>query len=169
MQYKASSMSQSKLLNFLVNDPNGFKAKLASELKSEQTKYSKKNVKLVVRWHDAGDFFSPEYLDLAYSLAKEFPEVDFYAYTKIAGVAQGQKPDNFKINFSMGATPDEEKQVDFEKTKHSTVVPKQMFDDLIKKDSAGRLEKDEKGRMQYSSPEAAETLKRDWQQNIDWM
>jgi hypothetical protein len=160
IQYAPPSMSQTKLLNFLVNDPEGFKAKMADELKTEETKYKKKNVKLVVRWHDAGDFFSPEYLDLAYRLAKEFPEVDFYAYTKMAGVAMGAKPDNFKMNFSGGAAPEQEKQVDFTKAKHSTVVPKQMFDDLIKKDAKGRLERDKDKKLQWVSPEAPNVLKK---------
>lgn len=160
IQYAPPSMSQTKLLNFLVNDPEGFKAKLADDLKTEETKYKKKSVKLVVRWHDAGDFFSPEYLDLAYRLAKEFPEVDFYAYTKMASVAMGARPSNFKTNFSGGATPDQEKQIDFEKAKHSIVVPKQMFDDLIKKDARGRLEKDKDGKSQWATPESVDTIKK---------
>mgnify|MGYP003338415397 CR=1 FL=1 len=41
------------------------------------------------------------------------------------------------MNFSMGAKPGEEKQINFGKTKHSTVVPKQMFTDLILKDKDG--------------------------------
>jgi len=158
VQWKASSMSQTRMLNFLLNDPQGFKAKLESELSAEKSKFDKKGTDIVVRWHDAGDFFSPDYVDLAYSVAKDFPDVDFYAYTKMAGVALGNKPNNFKMNFSMGATPDQEKQINFKSTKHSTVVPKQMFTDLILKDVDGKLVKVD-GKMQFKSPEAVETLK----------
>ncbi len=159
VQWKASSMSQTKVLNFLLNDPQGFKAKLESEIQTEVDKFAKKGAKVVIRWHDAGDFFSPDYVDLAYSVARKFPQVDFYAYTKMAGVATGNKPDNFKMNFSMGATPDQEKQIQPKSTKHSTVVPKPMFTDLILKDEKGKLIKDKDGKIQFKSPEAIDTLK----------
>lgn len=160
VQWKASSLSQTRQLNFLLNDPNGYKAKLESELRSAQAKFGKKNTKVVVRWHDAGDFFAPEYLDLAYSVARDFPNIEFYAYTKMASVAKGAKPSNFKINFSAGATPEQEKQIDFSKTKHSTVVPKQLFDDLVLKDNSGKLIRDENGKMQFKSPESLDILKK---------
>jgi hypothetical protein len=159
VQWKASSMSQTKVLNFLLNDPQGFKAKLESEIQTEVDKFAKKGAKVVIRWHDAGDFFSPDYVDLAYSVARKFPQVDFYAYTKMAGVATGNKPDNFKMNFSMGATSDQEKQIQPKSTKHSTVVPKPMFTDLILKDEKGKLIKDKDGKIQFKSPEAVDVLK----------
>ena len=159
VQWKASSMSQTKVLNFLLNDPQGFKAKLESEIQTEVDKFAKKGAKVVIRWHDAGDFFSPDYVDLAYSVARKFPQVDFYAYTKMAGVATGNKPNNFKMNFSMGATPDQEKQIQPKSTKHSTVVPKPMFTDLILKDDGGKLIKDKDGKIQFKSPEAIDVLK----------
>lgn len=159
VQWKASSMSQTKVLNFLLNDPQGFKAKLEAEIQTEVDKFAKKGAKVVIRWHDAGDFFSPDYVDLAYSVAGKFPQVDFYAYTKMANVATGNKPDNFKMNFSMGATPEQEKQIQFKTTKHSTVVPKPMFSDLILKDDKGKLIKDKDGKIQFKSPEAIDVLK----------
>ena len=160
VQWKASSLSQTRQLNFLLNDPEGYKAKLKAELTAAERKFGKKGTKVVVRWHDAGDFFSPDYLNLAYSIARDFPNIDFYAYTKVASVASGDKPSNFKMNFSAGATPEQEKQIDFAKTKHSTVVPKQMFDDLILKDDSGKLIKDPDGRIQFKSPEALDILKK---------
>ena len=159
VQWKASSMSQTKVLNFLLNDPQGFKAKLESEIQTEVDKFAKKGAKVVIRWHDAGDFFSPDYVDLAYSVARKFPQVDFYAYTKMADVATGNKPNNFKMNFSMGATPEQEKQIQPKSTKHSTVVPKPMFTDLILKDAKGKLIKDQDGKIQFKSPEAVDVLK----------
>jgi len=161
IQYKDASMSQTRLLNYLLNDPQGFKTQFENELRKEQTLAQKKGRKIVIRWHDAGDFFSPEYLDLAYQIAKDFPEVDFYAYTKMASVATGSKPKNFIMNFSMGATPDQEKQIDFGKTKHSTVIPKPMFDKYMMKDEKGKLVRDEKGRMQFASDEDLDKFKAD--------
>ncbi len=168
VQWKASSMSQTRVLNFLLNDPEGFKSKLSSEIKNAQIKFDKKQTKLssnknktklVIRWHDAGDFFSPEYLNLAYSIAANFPDVDFYAYTKMASVAVGTKPANFTTNFSGGSTPEQEKQIDFKTTKHSTVVPKQAFEDLILRGDDGKVKRDVKNRIQFS-PENLATLKK---------
>lgn len=62
------------------------------------------------------------------------------------------------INFSMGARKAEEKRVDFGLTKHSVVVPKVVFDDLLKKDG-NRLVKDEDGGWQWNSPEDYEIFK----------
>lgn len=131
VQWKASSMSQTKLLNFLLNDPDGFMAQMEQEISAAEKKYAKKKTKVAIRWHDAGDFFSPQYVAAAYALAKKFPMVDFYAYTKIANVAVGEKPENFLINFSMGSQPSEEKQIDYTQVKHSKVVPKELFADLV--------------------------------------
>jgi len=131
VQYMPVNTSQTRQLNFLLNDPEGYRNMLAAEIKSAYDKNKKKKVKTVIRWHDSGDFFSEDYLNLAYNVARMFPDVDFYAYTKMASVAKGDKPVNFKMNFSAGAKPDQEKQINLQTTKHSTVVPKQMFADLV--------------------------------------
>lgn len=161
IQYPAASMKQSQTLNFLLNDPEGFSAELSKEIESAVKKWKnwkEDNVQVNVRWHDAGDFFSPEYLKVAFAIARAFPTVKFYAYTKIADVATGDKPANFEMNFSGGALPREEKKIDFIQIKHSKVVPKDMFFDLISR-KGNSLVKDEKGRMQFSSRQNLETFK----------
>jgi hypothetical protein len=161
VQYMPVNTSQTRQLNFLLNDPNGYKNMLSNEIRAEVKKNSMKNVKTVIRWHDSGDFFSPDYLNLAYDVAKMFPDVEFYAYTKMADVAKGNKPSNFKMNFSAGAKPEQERQVNLQTTKHSTVVPKQMFADLVNRvevddpDKAGKKIK----KMEFKSPEDLLKLK----------
>ena len=120
---------------------------------------------MVVRWHDAGDFFSKEYLDLAYGVAKSNPDVQFYAYTKMGDVATGSAPANFTMNFSSGSKRGEEKKVEFYKqqnpgatVKQGVTVPKDMFFDLIAR-KGNSLIKDAKGRTQFSSPESLDTFK----------
>jgi len=159
IQWAASSLAQTRVLNFLLNDPDGFKHLISQELISAEKKFTKKGTKVVVRWHDAGDFFSPEYLEVAYSIARAFPNIDFYAYTKIASVAQSHKPENFKMNFSQGAQPSQERQIDFARTKHSKVVPKELFFDLIARKGTSLI-KDAKGRMQFKTPHDLEEFKR---------
>jgi hypothetical protein len=162
VQWAPVSLSQTRILNYLYNDPSGFFDQLNAEIDEQKRKGDAKQEKhkVTVRWHDAGDFFSDEYLDLAYKLAATHPTVDFYAYTKRADVsgATQNRPPNFMINFSMGARKAEQKRVDFGVEKHSTVVPKDLFSDLLKKDG-NRLVKGPSGEWQWNSPKDYETFK----------
>jgi len=162
VQWAPVSLSQTRILNFLYNDPTGFFDQLNAEIDEQKRKGDAKQEKhkVTVRWHDAGDFFSDEYLDLAYKLASTHPTVDFYAYTKMADVSGStqNRPPNFMINFSMGARKAEEKRVDFGITKHSTVVPKDVFDDLLMKDG-NKLVKGTDGGWQWNSPKDYQTFK----------
>jgi len=158
VMFKAVSMGLARMLNFLLNDPAGFADKLNSEIAAARSKYAKKGAKIVVRWHDAGDFFSPEYMDMAYGVARANPDVGFYAYTKMGDVANAARPANFNMNFSQGAKTGQEKKVNITRTKHSKVVPKDMFFDLIAR-KGNELIKDAKGRMQFASPENMDKFK----------
>jgi hypothetical protein len=165
VMFPASSMSAAQALNFLVNDPEGYSARVNQEIKTVKAKADKAGIQLVVRWHDAGDFFSKEYLDLAYDVAKSNPDVQFYAYTKMGDVATGATPKNFTMNFSSGSKRGEEKKVEIYKqqnpgatVKQGVTVPKDMFFDLIAR-KGNSLIKDAKGRTQFASSEALDTFK----------
>jgi len=159
IQYPVASLGTTRVLNFLLNDPDGFKHMLSTELSDAERKYGKKGTKVIVRWHDAGDFFSPEYMEAAFDVARRFPAINFYAYTKIAAVAQSTtKPTNFLFNFSGGAQPSQEKMVNFATTKHSRVVPKELFVDLILK-KGKTLVKDATGRWQFKDAGALTEFK----------
>ena len=139
VQWKASSLFQTRMVNYLLNDWEGFKNQLVNELESAEKKNSKKGYKVVLRWHDSGDFMSPKYLQVAYAIAKETPNILHYAYTKNVGmVSSSEKPDNFVFNFSKGAIPPEEKQINVKQHKHSQVVPRELFRDLLIKNSEGK-------------------------------
>lgn len=153
VQFAPAWMSDSRILTYLLNDPSGFFNQLKNEISSEVKRGSKKNVKVSIRWHDAGDFFSPEYVDMAFNLARELPMVDFYAYTKVADVALGDKPANFMINWSEGAHPSQERKVKagdpgLEATKNSRIVPSNLFYDLLVKDENKNLVKGPEGQWQ---------------------
>ena len=164
VMFPASSMSAAQALNFLVNDPEGYMAMVDREVKTLKGKTDKHGIRLVVRWHDAGDFFSKEYLDLAYGVANGNPDVKFYAYTKMGDVATGNKPANFIVNFSSGSQSREVKKVQVHKqagnvVKDAITVPKDMFRTLFVTDAKGKYVKDEKGRTQVVSPEAWDEFK----------
>jgi hypothetical protein len=163
VMFPASSMSAAQALNFLINDPSGYNARVNNEIKDIKRKTDKLGIKLVVRWHDAGDFFSKEYLDLAFKVAQENPDVQFYAYTKIADVATAQTPPNFIINFSSGSKRGQEKKIEFHKAagnvvKQGVTVPKDMFYDLIARNGV-KLNKDAKGRTQFKDQASLDQFK----------
>ena len=170
VQFKAAWLSDGRILTYLLNDPTGFFNQLSSEISNEEKAATKGDKKfpngwqVTVRWHDAGDFFSPEYLDMALKMAAQHPNVKFYAYTKMAGAAVAKKPDNFIINWSEGANTQQEKQVkqqdpNLEQTKNSRIVPEKLFYDLLAKDEKGNLKKTADGAWQPASPEALQQMK----------
>ena len=153
IQFPASSMSASRYLNFLLNDPVEFSKSLNADIKANKRRADKKGDDLIVRWHDAGDFFSDDYLQLAYKIAEDNPDVLFYAYTKSSDIVLNKRPKNFIMNFSDGAhRRDLDKVKDStdkgNKVKQALVVPKDLFDDLISKEGRKKV-KDEKGRVQF--------------------
>ena len=89
-----------------------------------------------VRIHDSGDFFSREYLDGWISLAWEFGEILFYAYTKeVAMLEDADLPPNFLICYSMGGRQDH--LVEKETMRHADVFP-----DLEALEAAGYTSQD---------------------------
>ena len=164
IQFKAAWLSDGRILTYLLNDPSGFFEQLSSEIAKEERLGDKGGYSVTVRWHDAGDFFSPEYLDLALKMAAKHPGVKFYAYTKMAGAALAQKPGNFIINWSEGANTGQEKQIKaadpkLEKTKNSRIVPEKLFYDLLAKDEKGNLKKTAGGAWQPAGPDELAELK----------
>lgn len=146
IQFEGPWLSDGRILTYLLNDPSAFFNQLDREIKKEEQLGDKGGYTVTIRWHDAGDFFSPEYTDLAMKLAKSNPDVMFYAYTKMADVALAKKPANFMINWSEGAHTSQEKKVkaqdpNLERTKNSRIVPTDLFGDLLAKDEKGNLAK----------------------------
>lgn len=124
-------ISSARTVNFLMNDYDGFKAQLLSELNAAVKSYNPHGVDVVLRWHDSGDFLSEKYLLMAYDIAKETPNVLHYAYTKqvpMVNKLMSHKPENFIFNYSFGGEHD--KDIDITKDKYAKVVPKKTFKDL---------------------------------------
>ena len=170
IQFKAAWQSDGRILTYLLNDPDGFFNQLSSEISKEASAGAKGDKKFpdgwqtTVRWHDAGDFFSPEYLDMALKMAAKHPDVRFYAYTKMAGAALAQKPDNFIINWSEGANTEQEKKIKaqdpkLDTTKNSRIVPEKLFYDLLAKDEKGNLKKTDDGAWQPAGPQELQQMK----------
>ena len=165
VQFEGPWLSDGRILTYLLNDPTGFFNQLDAEIKKEEKKGDKGGYTVTIRWHDAGDFFSPEYVNLAFKLARANPDVLFYAYTKIADVVLANKPANFMINWSEGAHTSQEKKVkgqdpELEQTKNSRIVPTDLFYDLLVKDEKKNLVKGPEGQWQVQADKGDELKQR---------
>ena len=166
IQFEGPWLNDGRILTYLLNDPDGFFNQLSNEISKEEQLGKKGGYNVTIRWHDSGDFFSPEYLDMALKMAAKHPNNKFYAYTKMAGAALAKKPDNFIINWSEGAHTSQEKQVKAQdptlsSTKNSRIVPEEMFQDLLARDEKKNLVKGSQGQWQLQSgklPELKERL-----------
>lgn len=117
-------MRQARTLNYMMNDVEGFLRDVNQQIAKAHTKYTKEGAKLYIRWHDAGDFFSTRYYNMFIDrIVKQHPDVEFYVYTKIGDIAKSTNyPDNFTINFSLGAKPEELQKVDLKNVKYSVIT-----------------------------------------------
>lgn len=61
----------------------------------------------VVRIHDSGDYYSQEYLDKWIAIARAFPSIIFYSYTKSAILDFSNAPSNFRVTYSLGGRYDD--------------------------------------------------------------
>jgi hypothetical protein len=133
IMFPAVNMAQSRNLNFLMNDWEGFKQVLTAEIFLKNAQNRRNNTKTVIRWHDSGDFFSDGYLEIAFQIAKETPSVIHYAYTKeFEKFNREDKPNNFVFNISAGGKADE--VMDIKRDKSSEVIQKELFEDLLSKE-----------------------------------
>ena len=138
------AVSGTRVVNFIMNDPDGFVNQLAKEIKAASKTSGKKDKQLYIRVHDVGDFFSEYYFDIFMSLAKKLPDVIFFAYTKSLKLLSmkeketGSIPDNFIFNRSEGGvfSKDEKLEDNTDATeffnrevhKHSTIIRRTFFE-----------------------------------------
>ena len=160
IQYPGVFLKQTKVLNYLLNDPQGFKDQLKSEISKEFKKYKGKTI--VFRWNDAGDFFTKKYYAIAEEITAELNQegvnLKSYAYTKMGDIFN--LSGSVIKNWSDDANKRETGKVNTGEAKRSVIVPKDMFQDLLKQRSDGRgFERDSKGRPEFKNEAALDTLK----------
>jgi hypothetical protein len=146
-------------LNLLWNNPEEYYNMIMDELEPLAVKLKRQGRRegqvdqLVIRWNDAGDFFSDKYFDIAKRVTADLLDsgydVKSYAYTKQAKYVN-LSDDKFIMNFSKGSAPKELKQVDLEKVKYSDIIQRvdtegnKMFSDLFAKGFDQETGKDKK-------------------------
>jgi hypothetical protein len=101
--YTFPVVKESREFNLAVirKSVSDFKAKAMSDLRNMRKV-------LTVRIHDSGDFFSQEYLDAWKDIARAFPRIVFYSYTKSINLdLWSKRPGNFRIIQSVGGLMDD--------------------------------------------------------------
>lgn len=161
------NLKYTQRLNLLLNDPEMYENIIMDELDplayglKRQSKKEGVDIKMILRWNDAGDFFAKKYYDIAISvtnqLLKSGYNVESYAYTKMGDIANIADP-NFVMNFSDDANKKETAKVNTDTAKISKIVPKELFKGLFKKDRNSYI-KDEKEKATFIDDAAKETLK----------
>ena len=161
IQYPDVFVKQTRVLNYLLNDPQGFKNQLKDEISKQARRFP--NKKIVFRWNDAGDFFTEKYYKIASEITQELQQegvnIESYAYTKMGDIFNLEDKYVTK-NWSDDANKRESGKVDASKAKKGVIVPKELFFDLMKPKEKGRgFERDEKGRPMYNGEEEINILK----------
>lgn len=110
-------------LQMVVDDLDGWVATMVEELGLSRYRGGK-----WVRIHDAGDFFSDEYLAAWLGIARAVPDVRFYCYTRevarfrrVVEAQSGVCPENFMYVFSLGGREDH--LLDLSVDRHADVFP----------------------------------------------
>jgi hypothetical protein len=151
------NLKYTQRLNLLLNDPEEYENiimdeldPLAYKIKRESRKLGE-DIKLVIRWNDAGDFFAKKYYDIARSVTSQLLKggfnVESYAYTKMGDIAN-IADDNFIMNFSDDANKRETEKVDTDSVKVSKIVPKSLFKDIFIKKGPHYV-KDQNGKATF--------------------
>lgn len=155
-------------LNLLMNDPEEYYNMIMDELEptavklKRQGRRAQENIQLVIRWNDAGDFFSDTYYKIAQRVTADLLADGFnvksYAYTK-QGKYMDLATDDFIMNFSRGAKPSEMKKVDIDNVKQSVIVPKALFKGIFQLDRAHYVKDEQTGLPKFMSDTSSDELK----------
>lgn len=167
IQYPATFLSQTRILNKLLNDPEGFEARIYDELAAKCKSNNKKGTKVIFRWNDSGDFFGAEYFNIMKRVSQKLLDAGYsfksYIYTKNSELllaSSEDMPKNVKATFSQGASPIAKKIAQSWHGARSHTIPSELFKDDIKRVVKG---KDKDGKditaYDYKSPSSIQKIK----------
>lgn len=147
-------MKLTQRVNLLMNDPELYEELAYAELLKYAVQAKSEDKKFLIRWNDAGDFYTETYLNIAKNITKRFLDARFdtmsYAYTKRGKyVMELNDDDTFVINFSTDAKSTDVKQIQdygLEKVKFSHRIPKEVFAGIFAPPEKGQLSKFKNGK-----------------------
>lgn len=131
-------------LQFVMDDLPGWEIAMQAELSTDRFRGGQ-----WVRIHDAGDFFSDDYLAAWLRIARAISDVRFYCYTKevprFRRLVEGKAPANFLWVYSYGGVHDD--RLDPDRDRVADVFP-----DLIAMDLAGFTSQDGSDLLAVTGP-----------------
>lgn len=105
--YRFANVVKARHHNLTLSQRSDFADLIIADLAALVVKTPRKRKPYnVVRLHDAGDFYSQEYLDAWCKVARAYPDVIFYAYTKSLHLDLSVAPANLRITQSLGGKYD---------------------------------------------------------------
>ena len=105
--YRFANVIKARHHNLALSQRADFAALIIADLSALIVKTPRKRKPYnVVRLHDAGDFYSQEYLNAWATVAAAYPDVTFYAYTKSVHLDMSSIPNNLRITQSLGGKYD---------------------------------------------------------------
>lgn len=105
--YRFANVIKARHHNLALSQRADFAALIIADLSALVVKTPRKRKPYnVVRLHDAGDFYSQEYLNAWATVAAAYPDVTFYAYTKSVHLDMSSIPNNLRITQSLGGKYD---------------------------------------------------------------
>jgi len=152
-------------LQLMMDNPEMYSEMAYKEAEMFAFKANRENKTLMIRWNDAGDFFSEKYFNIAINVTKKLLEkykVQSYAYTKVAKFYKMGMDAGMIMNFSEGATEKEKSEVgEFKNTKLSITVPFEVFNKGFFVKEGAHFKKDPKtGKTAFLSPNHRNLLKK---------
>lgn len=145
--YQFGNVRRKHEANFELTKTSDFEQLMRDELMRHEKLATKKGQRLIVRIHDAGDFYSLEYLLKWLGIIRDFEAVTFYCYTKSVPLFKrlpGVLPSNFLVNFSMGGIAD--RFVDENSDRHVHI-----FDSEESLINAGYVRNDDTDRLAFDA------------------
>ena len=119
-RFPAVLAAHTRNLQRVVDDLPGWRDDMIAELGARRYRGGK-----WVRIHDAGDFFSDEYLEAWLEIARSVPDVMFYCYTReverFRRLVEPAAPANFLWVYSLGGKEDH--LIDRDRDRHCDVFP----------------------------------------------
>ncbi|MFF2378406.1 hypothetical protein ACFVUW_28855 [Streptomyces xiamenensis] len=119
--YRFKNVRAAHIRNLLLcrDSPKEWEDRMTEELSHKRYKGK------WVRLHDAGDFFSDDYLSAWLRIIKDSPDVRFYCYTKeisrFKRLVEPTNPENFLWCYSLGGR--EDYLINRERERHADVFP----------------------------------------------
>ncbi len=151
-------------LQLIMNNPDMYSTMAYRELEMFAFEANRDNKTLLIRWNDAGDFFSEKYFKIAVETTEKLAQkykIQSYAYTKVAKYYKMGLDAGMIMNFSEGASKSEKTDVgDFKQVKLSITVPLEVFNKDIFVKKGPHFAKDENDKTLFISEKHRDILKR---------